>query len=393
MILTDFAAEALRSLSRAKLRTAVGLAGISIGIASIITMLTIGEIATNEARSQFESLGTNILILRLSTTGEERLELDDAMNFAHLNPAVAIAAPIATGTPQITYSGHTVEATTLKGVTEDYFAVNRLGIAQGRFLSDLDAGSLWCILGADVARAVRRLGTLDVLGAHVLINGRYHEVLGVLNHSEPNYALSYQSNANNSVYVHLVSMRNANPETTADTIVARSAKDTDPNAAKAQIMQWFATKLPDMDVEVESAKQLIEQMEEQLRTMTLLLIAIGSVSLLMGGVGVMNVMLMAVTERRKEIGIRRAIGATQADIQRQFLLESTFLTVLGGLIGAGLGALTVWVACDYTQWNYIVSANAIAIGVGVSTVIGLFFGLQPAVQAARMDPIAVLQSE
>ena len=393
MMLTDFAGEALRSLVRAKLRTCIGLAGISIGIASIITMLTIGEIATNEARAQFESLGTDILILRFTPKSDEHLDPKDAMNFARLNPSVSIAAPVAVGTPQISYSEHPIDARTLKGVTEDYLEINRLTMAQGRFLSNLDAGSLWCVIGSDVAKAIRRLGLLDVVGAHLLINGQYHKVLGVLAHSEPNYALSYQNNANSSVYVHLMTMWDTDPATTADTIIARSAKGMDPDAATAQIKQWFATKLPDMGVDVESARQLIEQMEEQLRTMTLLLIAIGSVSLLMGGAGVMNVMLMSVTERRREIGIRRAIGAARADIQRQFLLESTFLTVLGGIIGASLGTLAVWVTCDYTQWQYVVSPTAIAIGVGVSTIVGLFFGLQPAFQAARLDPITVLQSE
>ena len=392
-MLTDFMSEALRSLVRAKLRTCIGLAGISVGIASIITMLTVGEIATNEARAQFESLGTDILILRLTPGSEEHLDSKDAMHFAKLNPAISIAAPISVGTPQISYSEHPIDARTLKGVTEEYLQITRLSMARGRFLSNLDAGSLWCVIGSDVAKAIRRLGILDVIGANILINGQYHQVLGVLAHSEPNYGLSYQHNANGSVYIHLMSMWDANPATAVDTIIARSAEGVGPDAATAQLRQWFATKLPDMGIDVESAKQLIEQMEEQLRTMTLLLVAIGSTSLLMGGVGVMNVMLMSVTERRREIGIRRAIGAARADIQRQFLFESIFLTLLGGIIGASLGIFAVWVACDYTQWQYMVSPTAIAIGVGVSSIVGLFFGLQPAFQAARLDPIAVLQSD
>ena len=393
MILTDFMGDAMRSLVRAKLRTSVGLAGISVGVASIITMLTVGQIATREARSQFESLGTDILIVRLTPGGGEHLSIEDATRFARLHPTVSTAAPVALGPPQVSYAGQPVEARELKGVTEDYLSVNRLSMAKGRFLSDLDAGSLWCVIGADVAQSVRRTGTLDVIGANILIGEQYHQVVGVLAHAEPAYGLSYQSNANSSVYVHLVSMWQAEPSTRVETIVARSAPEAGPEAATAQIGQWLATTLPDMSVDVESPRQLIRQMEGQLRTMTLLLIAIGSTSLLMGGVGVMNVMLMSVTERRKEIGIRRAVGAARADIQLQFLLESVFLTLLGGVIGASLGTLAVRVACDYTQWQFAISPSAIAIGVGVSSIVGLFFGFQPAFQAARLDPITVLQSE
>ena len=132
-------------------------------------------------------------------------------------------------------------------------------------------------------------------------------------------------------------------------------------------------------------------MESQLGLMTLLLGAVGSISLIVGGIGVMNIMLISVAERRREIGVRRALGANRGDIGRQFLLESVILALVGGVAGLALGTGVTWGICRYTGWEFFVSALSVGVGLGVSTAVGVFFGLQPAHRAARLDPIVALQ--
>ena len=134
-------------------------------------------------------------------------------------------------------------------------------------------------------------------------------------------------------------------------------------------------------------------MESQLGVMTLLLSAIGSISLIVGGIGVMNIMLISVTERRREIGVRRALGASRVDIRRQFLIESVILTLTGGIAGLAVGSGATWGICNYTGWEFFVSTLSVAVGLGVSSAVGVFFGLQPAYQASRLDPIVALQGE
>jgi putative ABC transport system permease protein len=163
--------------------------------------------------------------------------------------------------------------------------------------------------------------------------------------------------------------------------------------ASNQVKGYLARTSRDLKVKVRSAEQLIEEQQTQMRLFTLLLGAIGSISLIVGGVGVMNVMLVSVTERRKEIGIRRALGALQKDIQQQFLTESLLLCVAGGLVGSIVGVGAAYVLSAFNGWDFFISWDAVAIGVTVSCMVGIFFGYYPARQAARLSPIEALRSE
>ena len=386
----DSMREAARSLLRAKLRTFIGLTGIAIGIASVIAMISSGKIAAAEARKQFEALGTDIVTVEAE--GYEGVNIEDALRLDTL-PGVALAAPIieANGGSFI-HAGELVGNGRLKGVTEAFAKVNKLEVQQGRFLSDFDHDSQWCVIGASIADKMRRAGTLRLLGAEIEVEERFYRVVGVLERTEDNFALSYNPNANESLFTHIrVAWRLENG--TAKTIIARSAKGVHHKSAEQSIRTWFAARAPDLRLNVQSAEQLIAQMEAQLGNMTMLLGAVGSISLLVGGIGVMNIMLMSVSERKKEIGIRRAIGASRSNIQQQFLLEAVILTLIGGIFGVCAGAGVTWFICEYyTKWGFFISPLSVVIGLGVSSTVGLFFGFQPAYQASRLDPIIALQS-
>ncbi len=162
--------------------------------------------------------------------------------------------------------------------------------------------------------------------------------------------------------------------------------------ATSDVKRWFRRKPKPASVRVQSAEALIEQMHKQMRLFTLLLGAMGGISLLAGGIGVMNVMLVSAAERRLEIGIRRALGARRLDIQNQFLIESVILSLLGGVVGIALGIGMTYGICSYSKWTFLISMEAMGLGLGVAGAAGVFFGLYPAYQAARLDPVRALRS-
>ncbi len=388
----DSLREAGRSLVRARLRTVLGLVGIAIGIASVIAMISTGEIATAEARRQFEALGTDIVSIRTPQGFQgPGIALDDALRLAESVPAISAAAPVIRGGSGFTHAGRRVGSGTLKGVTASFADLNKLELAQGRFVSDLDAGSFWCVAGAEVAAAMRRTGTLDVLGAEIDVQGRFYRLAGTLHSKEENYALSFDVDVDRSVFIPIVTAWRTAPDPKIKLIVARAAPGVYHEDAVREVAAWFRERAPDLKLEITSARQLIAQMESQLGVMTLLLGAVGSISLIVGGVGVMNIMLVSVAERRREIGVRRALGASRGDIQRQFLMESVILTLVGGLAGLVIGSCAAWGICNYAEWEFFVSTLSVVVGLGVSSAAGVFFGLQPAYQASRLDPIVALQ--
>ena len=390
--LVDSLREAARSLLRARLRTILGLIGIAIGIASVIAMVSAGEIATAEARSKFEALGTDIVTIEIDSAYRgPGIALDDALSLAEAVPSISAAAPVVQAGSGFVHAGRRVGNGSLQGVTASFADLNKLQLDRGRFLSDLDAGSFWCVAGADVAAAIRRAGTLDVLGAEIDIDGRFYRVAGVLRSMEENYGLPFDVEANRSVFVPIVTAWRTVTDAKIQLIVARAAPGIHHEDAVRDVAAWFKERAPRLPLEIRSAKQLIEQMESQLGVMTLLLGAVGSISLIVGGIGVMNIMLISVTERRREIGVRRALGASRSDIQRQFLIESVILALVGGLLGLAVGTGATWTICSYTGWEFFVSTLSVGVGLGVSSAVGVFFGLQPAYQASRLDPIVALQ--
>ena len=392
--LVDSLREAARSLVRARLRTVLGLIGIAIGIASVIAMVSTGEIATAEARKRFEALGTDIVIVR--ATGDYKgsgIQLNHGLALAEAVPEIVAASPVVEGASGFIHAGRQVGSGVMKGVNASFADLTKLELAQGRFLSDLDAGSKWSVIGANVAAAIRRAGTFDAMQAEIEIDDRFYKVAGILESREETYGLPLEVNADDSVFVSVVTAWRVVPRAKIDAIIARAASGIGHEDAAGKVEVWFKERAPRLPLEITSAKQLIRQMESQLGLMTLLLGAVGSISLIVGGIGVMNIMLISVTERRREIGVRRALGASGGDIRRQFLIESVILALAGGTVGLVLGTGATWGVCSYTDWEFFVSELSVAVGLGVSSTVGVFFGFQPAYQASRLDPIIALQGE
>ena len=391
--------EAADSLRRARLRTVLGLVGIMIGISSVITMVSLGEIVKAQARKEFEALGTDILVIRKSyqfSTPEQQkavIEREDAVVLAPEVASIAQAAPRISGHGTFRHAGRRVGQGSVQGVTESFVSVNRLSVRTGRFISDLDIGRTWCVIGANIADAMREAGTDQPVGALLEVGEHLLTVVGVLEPHQESYALPIQVDANNAVFVPITTAPRVADSAEIDVIVARSRAGVHHEAVVVDVQAFFRARSPHLSLDVVTAKELIARMDSQMQLFTLLLAAVGSIALIVGGIGIMNIMLVSVAERRREIAIRRALGARQRDIRSQFLIESVILTMAGGVLGVLLGLVATWTVCRFTQWEFLISGLSVASGLGTATVVGLFFGFQPAHQASRLDPIVGLQGE
>ena len=393
------AREATDSLRKARLRSVLGLVGIMIGISSVIAMVSLGEIAKAQARKQFEALGTDILVVRKSfeASGAGRrpatIALSDAIALAPTVASIVEAAPRVSGHGRFRHAGREVGDGRIQGVTASFADVNRLSVQAGRFISDLDVDRYWCVIGAGVADAMRRAGVERLVGEIVEVGEVLFTIVGVLNDATESYVLPVQVDANESVFVPITTSGRVVSEPEIEVVVARSRAGVHHETVVADVRSFFRDRAPALELDIIAAKDLIARMEAQMRNYTLLLGAVGSIALIVGGIGIMNIMLVSVAERRREIAIRRALGARRRDIQSQFLIESVILTTAGGVLGVVLGLAVTWGICRFTGWEFLVSGLSVASGLGTATAAGLFFGFQPARQASRLDPIAGLQGD
>ena len=269
-----------------------------------------------------------------------------------------------------------------------------MALREGRFVSRLDADRRFCVVGAAVADAMRRGGAERIVGETLEVGDILFTVVGVLEPRAETYALPVQVEADKSVFVPIGAIGRVSDTPKIDVVVARSRAGVGWQTAVAEIETWFRGRAPRLELEIITARELIARMEAQMGIFTLLLGAVGSISLIVGGIGIMNIMLVSVAERRREIAIRRALGARRRDIQSQFLIESVILTLAGGLLGVLLGLAATWGICRFfAGWEFLISGASVAGGLATAAAAGLFFGFQPARQAARLDPIAGLQAE
>ncbi len=384
--------EAVSSLYAAKQRTLLALVGIVIGIGSVIAMVSMGLIFKEESLKQFKELGTDRLSIRKLQTRrapvQPTISLAAAENLAAEMPSIVVSVPWISSYEEFIYAGKIVGDGTVIGGPASFFDINKLRLDSGRFLSDLDFRRYYCVLGETVGNAMRNAGANQLVGERIKLGGRQYTVVGVLRNAPP----GRDFDINRSVLIPITTAMRTLRSRQIGNIYARMEPDVHYTIASADVQAYFKRISRHLEVEVMSAKQLIEQIQRHLQLITLLLGVIGSISLIVGGVGVMNVMLISVTERRKEIGIRRALGARRKDIQGQFLIESIILSLLGGFFGILLGIGGSYVTCLFTGWTFSLSAISVVLGVGVASGVGIFFGLYPAYQAARLDPIIALRT-
>ncbi len=395
---------AAKTLTSNKLRTGLTMLGMIIGNSSVIGMIGIGQGAQRLASEQFESLGPNVLFVspgsqnarQRTTNFPQTLVWDDAKAIASQVPTVREVAPQRQSQISMTYGGKN-RSTLVVGTTPEFLTVRDFDVAKGRFINDydLDRNKRIVVLGADVAEQF--FGAVDPIGEKIRIRNTSFEVVGVLQAK----GSFLGSNQDDSVYVPLSTTASlltgrTSPYGLNVTIISISAIDeASIPAAEFQITNLLRLRhkiRTEDDFTVQTQKDILRIVGTITGGLTALLAAIAAVSLLVGGIGIMNIMLVSVTERTQEIGLRKAIGASERDILTQFIIEAVMLSASGGVLGTIVGVGGIFLVATFSPLQAVASPAAIILAVTVSGTIGLVFGVFPARQAARLDPIVALRS-
>ena len=399
---------ALRALQINKMRSFLTMLGIIIGVGAVIVMVAIGAGAREMIAQQIASMGSNLLMIvpGATTAGGARmgggtassLTSDDARAIKEECPAIKTVAPIWGGVTQIIY-GNQNWNTSVNGTTPSYFEIREWTLASGRNFSDQEsAGAVKvAILGKSIVENL--FGSEDPLGQIIRIKKIPFTVIGVLS---PKGQSSYGTDQDDAIYIPLSTAQKrvfgSRLPNRVRVIMAQAQDLSLMAAAEKQVNDLLTQRhkpqgdqLPDFTVR--NLTEIMATAEQSAKVMSLLLGSIALVSLLVGGIGIMNIMLVSVTERTREIGIRMAVGARGIDILFQFLTESVVLSLVGGLIGIGLGVLGAELTSKFTGWNVVISIMALMISFFFAAAVGIFFGYYPAHKASRLNPIDALRYE
>ncbi len=401
---------AIRALRVNKLRSALTMLGIIIGVGAVIAMVGVGAGAQARVAEQIQSLGSNLIIVlsgsvtaggvRLGSGSQLTITEDDATAIARDVPSVQVAAPMVRGSAQVVF-GNLNWSTQIQGVTPDYLEAREWPVADGRSISpeDEDGATKVALLGQTTT--LNLFGETDSLGQIVRIKKVPFTVIGLLSRKGQN---SYGQDQDDIILIPLstakkkvlgVSQANVRSVQSISIKVRVGENMVDvEEQIRALLRQRHRLQLnQDDDFWLRNLSEILQTQEESSRVMTYLLAAIASVSLLVGGIGIMNIMLVSVTERTREIGLRMAVGARRRHIMLQFLIEAVTLSVIGGIIGIALGVGGSELISYFAQWRTLVAPQSIVLAFSFAAGIGIFFGFYPARKASRLDPIDALRYE
>ncbi|MBK4732854.1 ABC transporter permease [Oxynema sp. CENA135] len=386
-----------------KMRSGLTMLGIIIGNASVIATVGVGEGAQNFIASQLEGLGTNVLFVEPGSPEAanrpgprpKTLVFADAQAIASQVPSVKGVAPELTGSELVKVGNQNLSVLVV-GTTPDYPSVRGFELGTGRFITalDIERNKAVVVLGSQVAD---ELFDENPLGKQIRLKNVSLEIIGVMQPKGSSFGTNYDE----TIFLPITTMANrivgrTSPYGLEVTYISVAARDEGSmNAAQFQIENLLRLRhqiTDEDDFTVTNQKDLMQTVDAISGALKLMLGAVASISLFVGGIGIMNIMLVSVTERTQEIGLRKAIGASQQDILIQFTIESIILAIAGGLVGTAIGVSGVLLVAEFTAFKAGVSWAAISVATGVSGGIGLFFGIVPARRAAQLDPIVALRT-
>jgi putative ABC transport system permease protein len=401
----------LKALATNALRSILTMLGVIIGVAAVITMVAVGNGATLRVQAQMKGLGANIMMVvpagvsqagvRLSEQTRQRLTEEDAQAIAQEVAEVQVAAPSSRTSGQVVFA-NTNWGTSIFGITNDYLDAREWSVTAGRAF---DAGELAgsakvVLLGATVVQEL--FGEQDPIDQMVRVRGIPMTVIGVLQTRGQNATGQDQDDA---IMVPLSTLRNriwggdtGSRLKRVGSILVKVRDGQDMGLVQERITALLLQRFRVADgvqapFTVKNLTEILQAQEESSRVMTLLLASIAGISLLIGGIGIMNIMLVSVTERTREIGLRMALGARARDILLQFLIEAITLSLIGGALGVLLGGLATWGIGQFSDWQVHLGTGSVFIAVGFSAAVGIFFGYYPARKASRLLPIQALRYE
>lgn len=410
MSLLEAIRSALSAIAANALRSGLTMLGIIIGVAAVIAMVAIGSGARERVTSQIKSLGANLAIIqsgnvtqggaRLGAGASSTLTDEDASAVLREVEDVVAAAPVILTRAQAVHGGVNW-STQITATDLDFFAAREWEVAEGRLFEpeELRRGDIVAIIGQTVARNL--FGDANPLEQQFRIRNVPFRVIGVM---APKGQSALGQDQDDAIFVPLdtgrrrIVGRNYARDRSVQTIMVKFASEAAiaPGIAQASALLRQRHRLnegQDDDFSIRNLTEIANTATAAATTLSWLLAAVAGVSLLVGGIGIMNIMLVSVTERTREIGLRLAVGARQRDVLAQFLIEATTLATLGGALGIALGVGAALTIASFAGWPAVVSVETILVAVGVSGLIGVFFGFYPARQAARLDPIEALRRE
>ena len=396
---------ALRALARNKLRSALTMLGIIIGVGAVIATVSIGQGAEYLVQQGIQSMGTNAVFIaagsgrpggaRLGSWAVKTLTIDDMNAILREVPLVREAAPAVVSRVQVVYQNQNWN-TGITGTTPNYFRIRSWPVQAGSIFGqdEVDSAANVCLLGTTVARIL--FGDEDPVGKQIRIGQLPFRVVGVLESKGQSVMGDDQDDRIFAPYTTV--QRKISGITWTQFINASAVSREASNAAVAPITALLRERHhirpgEDDDFFVRTQSDVADLADQTQRVMTLLLGSIASVSLIVGGIGIMNIMLVSVTERTREIGVRMAVGATESDVQQQFLVEAVTLSMAGGLLGIGVGLIGSALISNFLAWPTLISVKAIIAAAIFSAAVGIFFGFYPARKAAQLDPIEALRYE
>ncbi len=392
-----YSQQALMNLQVAKLRTFLAVLGLLVGAASIVALISCSLLATEKALAQFKALGTNLI--GLSVTPQES---SDAHNDSTIIPLhawkmlptmierVQDVAPYSIAHQHVSFQGNPLNPSII-GADPALATMLHISIEQGRFVSFLETYERVCVIGNKLAHELQQISIDNPLRKQLRIGDTLYTIIGVTGAWKGN-GIFYE-NIDEAIIIPIRGMAALNKESNINNAVVSLSSEDNIDETIEQIKHIIHIQTPNVTIFARSAKQIIAGVEKQGKIFTLLLAVIGGIALLVGGIGVMNVMLISVSERKKEIGIRKALGAKKNSIQALFLTESIILSMLGGVFGVAIGLLFTLIIAYFSHWPFIIYLSPLLIGFSVSLGAGIFFGFYPAYRAAQLEPLASLRSE
>ena len=396
---------ALREISRNLTRAFLTVLGIFIGVAAIITMVTLGQGATLAVKAQISSLGSNLLTLRPgagfgsrgSSAGVPNFTEKDAEILGEQIAAIAAITPVRTAALSTIYQSN-ARTSTITGTTPVYFQINKWTIADGRLFTDADvrSGSAVCVIGNTVR--VELFGTENPVGASIRIGRASFEVIGLL----ASKGQAGMGDQDDTIIMPLSSLQRRLIGKTSEHSINQISISAQEGAESLALIRDITEVMrirrnlhsnQDNDFNIFDTRQIAETLGSTTQLMTMLLAAVAAVSLLVGGIGIMNIMLVSVTERTREIGIRLAIGATAGEVLLQFLIEAVTLSCIGGLLGIFLAFALCYVLAQVIKVPFNFNAQINVVAFAFSAIVGVLFGYMPARRAAKLNPIDALRHE
>ena len=409
MTLSDAVVSSIDALKANAMRSFLTMLGIVIGVAAVIAMMAVGNGAREKVNQQIKALGSNLIQVvpgnvtsggvRMGMGQSSSLTDDDARVIAADFPAVQVAAAVVRGSGQIV-AGGTNWSTGILGVTNDFFEAREWPVAHGRDFTGEEAtrGAQVILLGQTVARQL--FGEDDPVGQSIRVRNVPFTVIGTMDRKGQTV---FGTDQDDIVFVPLLTARqrvvgaNRANNRSVNQIMVKVREGENLAAAEAEIRALVRQRHRlqdgvDDDFQIRNLAEISATREQSARTLAMLLAAVAGVSLVVGGIGIMNIMLVSVSERTREIGVRMAVGARPGDILRQFLIEATTLALAGGAIGIALGLGVAKVVADTAGWPLLIQPEVIGIAVVFSAAVGVASGLYPAIRAARLDPVVALRT-